>query len=204
VALGYATHRPDTRRYAIGGKAWALGRKQFLAGKLAEIARPVLRDLQAMFAETVLLTVYRDGLRHTVASVESQHHLRVGGQAGIDDHLYGTATGRVLLSLLGSGTLAAFIRDRGLPENDWPEAVSEAELRRHLSEIRDAGFTLYERQGGHIQAAAAPVLIAEPDTYVALGMYYPTVRPPEGGTANLKRLLTEAAAAIAAEFERRG
>ena len=202
VELGYATHHVDTRQYGLGKKAWALGRQQFLAGSLAEIALPVLRNLQATFNETVLLTLYRDGLRHTVASVESRHSLRVGGQTGVDDHLYSTATGRVLLSRLGHTALGSFINNHGLPGEDWPEAATEAALRRELSRIRKERFISYDRPEGHIRATAVPVPISEPDTHAALGMYYPTARPPKEGIPKLRKLLTGAAVAIAAQFER--
>lgn len=204
VALGYAAHDADTRRYSLGTKAWELGRRQFLPGRLAETALPVLRQLQAELRETVLLALYRDGRRHTVASVESQRSLRVGGQTGVDDRLYGTATGRVLLSCLDNEALIDVVSRQGLPGSSWPEAASLADLQRCLARIRDTGFASCQRPEGHIRAAAVPVPLPEPDIHASLGMYHPTVRLPEGGAEKLRQLLNEAAAAIGAEFERRG
>ena len=204
VELGYAARDAGTRQYALGKKASALGRQQFLAQALAETALPVLRDLQSHLDETVILALYRDGLRHTLASVESRHSLRVGGGTGVDDHLYGTATGRVLLGQLGDGTLNRFVRDRGLPGDAWPEVATEHALRRELRRVRDERLASCDSLSGDVRAVAVPVAISEPDAHVALGMYYPTVRPPEGGIPRLRKLLDEAAAAIQAELERRG
>lgn len=201
VELGYVTHDAVTRQYAIGEKAWRLGRQQFLAQAIEEIALPVLRKLQSQFDETVLLALYQNGQRHTVASVESRHSLRVGGGTGVDTHLYSTATGRVLLGQLSQRELNRFISSQGLPDTTWPEATTKDALCRELLTIRDERFVSYEVPDRHIQATAVPVELSEPDTFVALGMYYPTVRPPHGGLHRLRKLLREAADAIAAKYE---
>jgi len=203
VALGYATHDEGTRRYHLGRRAWALGRRRYFSATLARVAQPVLNDLQTQLGETVLLALFRDGLRHTVASVESTQDLRVGGQVGVDAHLYATATGRMLLSRVDPKAFALFVSEHGLPGPDWPGVGSAAELRDALAAIRRDGFVRYERPGGHVRAVAVPVPFRDEDANVALGTYYPTIRPPAGGSARLRRVLSTAATAITGEYERR-
>jgi len=201
VALGYANHDPASRLYSLGAKAAALGRRQSVAATLAQVGHPVLSDLSREFGETVLIALFRDGFRHTIATVESDRTLRVGGKPGVDSAFYGTATGRVLLSLLSSARLRQFVGGNGLPGTLWPEVRDEAGLVDALAEIRSARFVLYKRPQGDVCAAAVPVPVAEPGACASVGMYFPAVRPPAGGRERLKSRLTEAAVAIAAGYE---
>jgi len=203
AALGYVEHDAETRRYALGEKARALGRWQFIVSALVDAAHPVLQGLQEELGETVLLALYRDGRRDTVAAVESAHSLRVGGATGTDDRLYGTATGRVLLSLLADEALDAFVRERGLPGDEWPGIGTGEQLAGELRRIRAARFVALRPAGGDVQAAAVPVVVSEPHVQAALGMYYPTVRPPRGGTRRIRTCLGEAAERIATAFAAR-
>lgn len=203
VELGYATHDAESRRYALGRKARSLGRRRFLDDELVAVAQPVLRELHDAFNESFLVALFRDGCRYSVAGVESGHGLRVGLQTGVDRNLYGSATGRMLLSRADAESVARFIQENGLPEDSWPEATSKEALWGELERIRGARFAVCERVGTHVRAVAVPVELPEPDTNVALGMYYPTVRPPSGGVRHLRRHLTEAASVIADHYERR-
>lgn len=200
VALGYVVHDADTRHYALGEKAWVLGHRQFLGDTLAEVAQSVLQKFHRDFNETVVLALYRDGQRHTVATVESGHTLRVGGETGVDDHFYDTATGRVLLSYLEPDAIALFIRDHGLPGEEWPEADTKDALFGALTKIRADRFSFYARSGSHVMAAAVPVRISGHDANVALGLYYPSVRPPQGGAKRLRQHLIHAARDIESRF----
>jgi DNA-binding IclR family transcriptional regulator len=204
VELGYAAHDTGTRRYSLGEKTWSLGRRRFLDEALSDAAQPVLRELHAEFNETVLLALFRHGHRHTVASIESGHGLRVGLGSAVDTNLYGSATGRLLLSRVEPAVIDRFAKDHGLPGKDWPEATAADALYEELRRIREERFVLCDRPGTHVRAVAVPVSIPEPDMNIALGMYYPVARPPRGGMRRLRRCLTEAASAITAHYERTG
>ncbi|MDD5706178.1 MAG: helix-turn-helix domain-containing protein [Kiritimatiellae bacterium] len=204
VKLGYVTHDAQTRKYALGDKALALGRRQFLTATLVEVSMPVLKELETEFGETVLLALYRDGLRHTVAVAESAQNLRVGGQTGADARLYETATGRVLLSMLERDHVERFVRERGLPGEEWPGMATTERLLAELRKILAARFVALRRAHDGIRAAAVPVPLAEPVTRAALGMYYPATRTPRGGISRVRERLTKAAETIGQAYGRRG
>jgi len=200
VTLGYAAYDPGTRRYALGEKIRILGRRRFLDAEIAAAARPVLQDLQATIKETFIVALFREGQRYTVASVESEQDLRVGAREGVDSNLYMTATGRLLLSRTDRASLENYLKDHGLPGDEWPEAATRETLDRELKRIREARFALCDRHASHTRALAVPIEIVEPGANIALGVYYPSMRAPRGGVRRLRRCLTEAAGFIAANY----
>ena len=201
VQLDYATHDPGTRRYALGPRAVTLARPLNPDAILVRSAGPVLQELRDELKETVILAQYRDGMRHTLLTVESREELRVGAGASVDDRLYSTATGRVLLSRLPARELRCFVAAAGLPGLEWPETRDLAQLRRALERIREARFATYVPPEGHIRAAAVPILSARDDVRAAVGVHYPRVRQPAGSDQALRRILTQAAVRIAIDFE---
>jgi DNA-binding IclR family transcriptional regulator len=199
--LGYAAHDAATRRYALGPRAGTLGRGRHLAGILAAVAKPVLKELGESLGETVLLTLYRACGRHTILTVESRQLLRVGAPPAIDDQLFQTATGRVLLSLLPEPELAAVLEELGAPASRWHEAQTAEALRAGLDAIRREGAAVVHRADAHIHAIAVPVALRAPDAFASLGTYYPAVRSLPGREAAFIAALREAAWRITALFE---
>jgi DNA-binding IclR family transcriptional regulator len=202
VNLGYAAQDPASRHYVLGKAAVALGSVRTVTDRLSRIAEPIVADVHREVDETVVLALYADGMRHTIECRESDQPLRVGASTGVDAHLYGTATGRVLLSLLDGPELRGFIASAGLPGAEWPEAASEADLRRALAEIRDRELAEFRRTGNHVVALAVPVRFQGPAPRVAVGLYYPAVRDDSARRRELEDALHRAATSISAEFER--
>ena len=202
VTLGYVERVPGSHWYALGRKAWDLGRARFGVATLVEAARPAVDALRNRLRETVILAIYRDGLRHTILSAESPRALRVGADIGADARLYDTATGRVLLSLLEARELVRFVDTHGLPGGRWAGIDSLDALRGMLRKVRTAEFAFYERPDGGVHAAAVSVPLADARLPAALGAYFPASRPPEGGRRALQEMLKETAAWIAARFGR--
>jgi DNA-binding IclR family transcriptional regulator len=184
VSLEYAAHDPATRRYRLGGRARSLGRPADPVETLARVAGPSLNTLRDRFRETVILTVFRDGMRCTLRTAESTEDLRVGAGCGEDVHLYTTATGRVLLSLIPAADLEAFVAAHGLPGREWPGVRT----RRQLAAARD------------ISADAVPVPLPDGGPVAAIGVYYPRSRPPADGPQAVQEAMTDAAARVAAAF----
>jgi len=201
VRLDYAAHDPGTRRYALGPRAVTLGRSANPGEILARSARPVLQDLRDKLKETVILAQYRDGMRHTLLTVESREELRVGAGCSVDARLYSTATGRVLLSRLPARELRCFITAAGLPGSEWPEIRDLAQLRVALNRIRATRLATYVPPEGHICAIAVPILFAQDEVRAAVGVHYPQVRQPAGNDQALRQILTQAAVRIAIDFE---
>jgi len=201
-ALGYVEQQGDTRRYSLGRRALELGSGRVVAARLTRAARAALTRLNQTLDETVLLAYFGDGLRETLLSVESAQDLRVGAAAGTDAHFYQTATGRLLLSLLRPSELAGMVARLGLPGGLWPEADGRQGLDHELYTIREAGVARYLAGGGLVVALAVPVPLTDSAVRAAVGVHLPRARFDAAREGDLLSAMREAAAAIAAAYER--
>jgi DNA-binding IclR family transcriptional regulator len=176
-----------------------LGQPEAALDRLRQAAEASIRALGRTTTETVLLVVYRDGKRYTIAGAESARDLRVGVQQVEDEHFYNTATGRLLLALLPEPERERLLSRLGLPTREiWSEAAaSPAALRRELAAIAAAGRTVLEKSDSHITALAVPVFPGAVDRIAALGLYYPAVRDSEVRRRELTALLRAGATEIA-------
>jgi len=198
TTLGYVEQATDSRGYALGGRAGKLGQGRSTLARLIAIARPLIDVLRDKLGETVIVAVYRDGLRHTVLTAESPRELRVGKATGVDARLLDTATGRVLLSRLDSVELSRVLDGIEFPTSAWPGVVSREGLDAALRTIRKSGFAATSPPDPEVRAAAVPIQLESTEALpAALGVYYPANRPPVSGLANLRNVLAESAAAIA-------
>lgn len=195
-ALGYVRQDALTRRYRLGDRAAALGRRS-VAERLAKVAEPHLEALSQAVGETVLLTLYEAGERRTIASSESDQLLRVAAQLGSDDRFHTTATGRMLLALLDEPERAELSERLGPPGESWPAADEEG-MGRELEGLRRTGCARFERPGVH--AFAVPVRL--PGVTAALGLYLPSVRFTPVREPELVGALRATAARLAEEYER--
>ena len=203
VALGYSSQQPGSRHYLLGQRAVTLGMVRSLWEQISQIAGPTVEALHAEVNETIVLALFADGSRHTIESRESEQALRVGASTGADRNLYGTATGRLLLSSLDDEERRAFIQQTGLPGPEWPEADSAQHIHTALLTIRARGLAEYQRPEGHIRALAVPVVLPPHAPPVALGLYYPSVRHSSEYRDTLVNALRRAAASLSADVERK-
>ena len=201
VELGLAAQDPDTRNYALGARAGALGRERHTAGLLAAAARPVLEDLGHRLGETVMLTLCRARRRHTLVAVESEQALRVVAPSTVDAAFYASATGRMLLALLPAADLRAVVDEIGPPDAEWPEARPSGALRRRLDVIRSEGAVVLHRTAAHTIALAVPLAPPGAAPAAALGCYYPAARSHAGREEAVLSAMRDAAEAVALHFE---
>lgn len=202
VALGYVEQDPLSRRYVLGARAQALGRRRSVPAALIRAGGEVLAELQQSVNETVILAHYRDGRRHTLLTAESDHALRVGATEGVDDHFYHTATGRMLLAALPAAEREAALDRLGPPGHRWPEARDRAAVATQLAAIRERGYACYRSPDGQVVALAVPLPIGDLDVNAALGLHLPAARHSPQREGELLTALREAAARIAAAYER--
>ncbi|NLE67260.1 MAG: helix-turn-helix domain-containing protein, partial [Lentisphaerae bacterium] len=137
IELDMVSQDSRTRLYSLGPSALRMGRGQWLFTKLIRASAPILKRLRDASGETVLLAVYDGGFRNTLISFESEELVHVGVHEGRDTVFYGSATGRVLLSLLPEEEAETLIHRMGLPEPGvWPGVEDAKGLRKALDHIR--------------------------------------------------------------------
>lgn len=200
IDLGYASQAAGTRRYSLGPQALVLGRRSALPATVARVALPACKQLHQQLDETVVLALYRESARHSILTIESRQELRIGAETGVDERLYDTATGRVLLGRLSRAQLSAFVARHGEPGAAWPEAGSEEGLLSALTLIREEGAACFHSADRHVHALAVPVGPDGSELNIAVGVYFPTARSRTGRDAEIIALLRCTASGIAAEL----
>jgi len=187
----------EKHRYYLGRAARVLGTGDQAAERLRRLAEPAVRRLQEATGETVVLAMFQAGMRRTVLTAESRRELRAAAEEGADRRLFDTATGRVLLSMLGEEEA-----DRLRLELDptgvlWPDCPDAHAFHRRLAEIRQRGYAVCRRPGSAVAAIAAPIRAESAPAPAALGVYYPVFRTPLDSEESCMRLVKQAAAEIA-------
>ncbi|WP_432828861.1 IclR family transcriptional regulator [Dactylosporangium sp. CA-092794] len=161
----------DDRRYQAGPLLRPAGTTDAPVALLRRAALPHMRHLVARVRETANLMVRVEASVRFVATVESDHVLRVGDRAGraLPAHL--TSGGKALLAALSSHDLAELYPD--------PEAagVNLAKLRREVGLVRRRGFAIND-QLTETGLTAVGVVIPDPDgrPMAALSIAMPTAR----------------------------
>ncbi|GAB2557106.1 IclR family transcriptional regulator [Leucobacter ruminantium] len=115
AAAGLASRDPDSGRYAVGPRIFALAARTAEA-QLVRLGRPVLRGLVRATHETSHLCVLAHGNVLTLASELSPHELRSAGWEGVTTAAWRTSSGRVLVSEWDEGSLRAWYDEHGRDE----------------------------------------------------------------------------------------
>lgn len=191
---GFAQQHSQTRRYGLGPAATALGHPAPRRERLCQAAQTALRELREEAGETVVLTLFAEGQRCLLSTLESRQSLRVVPSGQDDERFYETSTGRALLAQLGEAELPALLRRLGWPGRRWPGVFTDRDLERELQGIRTTGLATAEQRETAITSLATPLFL--PDLVAAIGLDYPAGRDSGGRRQTLAARLRETAEAI--------
>jgi DNA-binding IclR family transcriptional regulator len=129
--------------------------------RLAEAARPHLRELAAATELTAKLSLRRGGQQVTIARIESPRPLAVTGRVGSRFPVILGASGAALLSRLGDAAVARIIGETS--QEQWLNETPEM-LRDHIADCRRRGFCTnigHHPQGIDTVAAAIKIRAGE-------------------------------------------
>jgi DNA-binding IclR family transcriptional regulator len=136
VYRDFAERLPD-RRYGPGQVLRPASASEAPIAQLRRVAPPHLRHLVEQTGETVNLAVLAGTEMRFIATIESEHILRVGDRMGRTLPAHLASGGKAMLALLPEETLAALYRD--------DHEVDLARLARELAAVRQRGFALNEQ-----------------------------------------------------------
>ncbi|MBP2472299.1 DNA-binding IclR family transcriptional regulator [Crossiella equi] len=189
VYRDFAEQLPD-RRYGPGKVLRPAVGAEAPVAQLRRVALPHLRSLVRQIGETVNLTVLAGTEMRVVATVESDHLLRVGNRMGRALPADRTAGGRAMLALLPKAELAARYRD---------EDVDLAKLASVLASVRRRGHAI-NNQLTETGVTAVGVALRDPEGQPvgALALAMPTVRFDRNRLTSWVAALHEAAAQVEA------
>jgi IclR family acetate operon transcriptional repressor len=193
---GYV-RRTGARRYGLGAPLIGLG--EAASRLLGSRARPFLAELVELSGETANLALLEGDQVVYVASVPSQHKMRMFTQVGNRVLPHCTAVGKVLLAYLPEGQAEQVLRRNGMPRRTVHTVTESADLLRQLEDIRTAGYAVDagEEEIG-VRCFAVPVLTSS-GLIAALSVSGPLARLTDDVRERVVPQMHRIAAGFAAE-----
>ena len=194
VSRHYVEQVAPKKGYLLGPALFQISRQAPYRKDLVAAAEPLMAKLAQAVNETVLLVTLRLGRRFILAQINGQQQIQVGPQALIQDAIYKTATGRLLLAYLPEHELEKLVTEHGLLGSQWPEAGNPAAFKKVLADIRKTGRVCHA-PSDEVVGLAFPVRDHRNEVIAALGLFLPRFRfKGEHKTAIMKGMSATAAA----------
>lgn len=172
TTLGYLDKDPHTRAYRVGPRVLGLARSYMQSVDLQRASQLPMQELAREIGETVNVSV-RSGM-------DIVYVLRIPGQdsivlpnlwVGSNLPLHFTSMGRVMVAFLPEHEREAIVRQIEFPFATNARAVSEADFRADLEQIRADGFAINDRDlRPDLRSLAAPIFNHEGHAVAALGV----------------------------------
>ncbi len=146
--------------YSLGVGCFYLTRSGRFDKERLAICRPVLKWLRDKTGETTLIAEIRNGTKYTVDYFEGQHLILNSNNDIIEDDIYRTATGRMIMAHLSERDVQDVIWRHGMPTAaDWQDFPNYPALENVLSSIRSLQFitTSNQAKDGYCCGYAAPL-----------------------------------------------
>jgi DNA-binding IclR family transcriptional regulator len=196
VRRGYVDRDPQSDRYQLTYRLFALGSKTAERLGLRDVAQPTMHRLASRTGETVNLGVL-DGFRTvSLYLVESAHplriHMRIGGVSA-----HATSTGKILLAALSPEELARRLAGHRLTSLTARTVKRRAALQVELRQIRQQGYAIDDEECSlGLRCVGAPIRDHRGTVVAALSMVAPCHRLPPAGLPNAIAMVREAAQEI--------
>lgn len=161
--------------YVLGPRVYYLARNGPYRKDIVTAAEPLLSRLAAEVQETVLIATLYQGKRSVLLEVNGNKVLNIRNDFLMQENIYNTATGRLLLAFLSTAELENFINGKGLPnKKHWPEATTLKKLKNCLGSIRKQDMVLHYTQYD-VVGIAFPIK-QHGKVIAALGLFLPDFR----------------------------
>ncbi len=200
IARGYVRQNPESGRYLLGLKPLDVARAVRDHLNLRMEAVPILQELMRKSGETANLAVLDD---HQIVYLEQVSSpgwmLRMFVQVGARAPLHSTASGKVLLSVLGDEDLHQMLHLYPLSPYASRTIVDATVLMAELEEVRRNGYaTDYGEQEEGVSCIAAPVRDHMGKVVAAISISGPWIRIAPERVPELVPLVQEACARLSA------
>ncbi len=185
------------RDYSLGPTLIALGRQA--TPVLAELARPILAELEEISQETANLAVLEHDLIVYVAQVASRHQMRMFTEVGRQVLPHASGVGKAILSTLPEHHTRALLRRTGQAKYTETTITDENALIADLKAARARGFAIDD---GEKEVGVRCVAVAIPGTNppAAVSISGPAARMTETATAQCVEALRDAARILQAQL----
>ena len=190
---------PAAQTWHIGAGAFHIGSRFLRRTSLVERARPYLRELMNMTAETANLGVSKDGQVLFLSQVETHHNIRAFFPPGTVSPMHSSGIGKALLAQMPDKDVAAIIRKHKLPAFTRNTLVTPEDLAADLKATRQRGYAFdAEEKNDGMRCIAAPVFDMHGEPVAGVSISGPSARIPDERIEDLAAAVKATAASLTA------
>jgi IclR family transcriptional regulator, acetate operon repressor len=155
---GFIDVHPESRQYALGPAALALGLAYLGHLDVRALARPALEELSRATQETATLSIRHGATRVYVDQVPPDREVKMTVPLGRPFPLHAGSSSKAFLAFLSDAEQEDYLRTHPLAPLATATITDPGQLRRDLATIRKRGYawSREERQPG-AASVAAPV-----------------------------------------------
>jgi DNA-binding IclR family transcriptional regulator len=176
VDRGYVRQDPETSRYHLGSRVFALASAADVHLDVRLVARPFLERLMRAASETANLVIATQEEVVYIDQVESTHLVKMFTQPGMRAPLYCTGCGKVMLAYRDPETIEPLLA-APMQRHTAHTIASRAGLEAELARIREDGFAVdNEEMEEGVRCIAVPVFDRRAEIAAALSVSGPTTR----------------------------
>ncbi|HYZ33790.1 MAG TPA: IclR family transcriptional regulator [Crenalkalicoccus sp.] len=201
---GLVSHDPATGLWAVGLGLFRIGSAYLRNRKLPEIARPILKQLQAQVGETVNVSMLDRTELVCVAQSESHAPVRAFFRLGWRLPLHASAAGKAVLAAGSEGLQQELLQTIGWDPFTSNTFTTKEALLAEVARVRRRGWAIDDEEytiGMRCASAAIRNEWAEP--IGAISVSAPTVRMPINRVDVLGECVQDAAATLSELFSGR-
>ncbi len=183
-----------TQQWMIGVEAFRIGSSFIRRTKIAEVGRPVMRELMEATGETANIGIADDGDVVFVSQVETHETVRAFFWPGTRGPMHASGIGKALLAELPRQEVERIVRRKGLAAFTARTISSEDALFIELNRIRERGWSIddEERNLG-MRCLAAPVFNQFGEAVAGVSVSGPSARVTMDLDAKFGALVRKAA-----------
>lgn len=176
VARGYVRQDPESSRYHLGSRIFALSSAADIHLDLRLVARPYLERLMRQSGETANLVTADDNEVIYLDQVASMHLVKMFTAPGMRVPFYCTGTGKVILAFKPDEFAEPILRGP-FPRHTANTLTSREALERELAQIRRLGYSVDDEEMEEgVRCLAVPIFDRRRQVIGAISVSGPTTR----------------------------
>jgi len=147
-----------TAKYKIGRELYVLGSMYLSTTDFLKAAEPVVKTLNDLTKETVVVSIFDEGYVTVVMGEDSKHLLRWTVHIGYSTPAYATAMGKTFLSELTDTEIDSLYPEEALQPRSKKTIATKTELKQELDQIRKTRVAISIGQDYEEYAGIASVI----------------------------------------------
>ncbi len=171
---GFLVQDPESRRYSVGVRTFALGSRFVTHDRLCRAAMPVMRDLVLSSGHSVRLSVLEGERALYLIGIEGPLFVDSGWRSGTWLPLHSTSSGRILMAFMDAPLVTRLLQ--GSIRSVTPDTNTNATaVKRLIGEARVKGYAIQRNETtAGLGAISVPIFGTEQHAIATLGIAFPS------------------------------